>query len=129
PRLDVAAHEMDASAGDHGNEFVAAEIDGEALGIGDVALGGRGEIAQHGPVLRRDLAQVLGADQAGSSPHVLHNDVWAACHVPSNMPRKNTGLDVGRPTRVIVDEYRELLARVVALRAGPRGHKESGETR
>src|SRR5262249_446070 len=114
---------------DGGDEFVSAEIDSKALRIGDVALGGRREIAQHGPVLGCDLPKILGADQAGGSSHVLHDDVRAACDMPSNMTCKNTGLDIGRPTRVIVDEYSELLARVVALRAsvGDQRHKEGGE--
>src|SRR6478736_654686 len=62
----------DAGAGLVGDEFIAAEVDTEALGIVGVAPGGPGEIAERGAVLGGDLAEIAGPDHAAGAIHVLN---------------------------------------------------------
>src|SRR5262249_30252213 len=102
--LYVSSHEMDAAAWDHGDEFVSAEVDAEALGVGNKALGHGGQVAQHCAVFWRHFAEELGADQAGGAAHVLNDDVWVALDVATDVPREYAGLDVGRAAHIVVDE-------------------------
>ena len=96
-------------------ELVGVEIDAEALGIVGPAPGDAGEMAHHGAVLGRDLAEIGGADQPAGAVDVLHDDVGIAVDEPADMAREQPALDVGGPAGAVVDQHREPLALVERL--------------
>ena len=119
PGRDVGAHEMHRGAGLSRHELVGLEVDAKALGVERIHEGGAGEIARHGAVARRHLAEVLGADDAAGPLHVLDDDVGLAVDVAGEMLGEQAPLDVGRPAGGEIDQDREPLAlveRIVGMR-------------
>ena len=133
PGRDVGAHEVHRGAGLGRDELVGLEVDAEALGVERVHEGGAGEVARHGAVARRHLAEIFGADDAAGAFHVLNDDVGLALDVAREMLGEQAALDVGRPAGGEVDQDGEPLALVEgivgeSLRRGEREKAQNAMT-
>src|SRR3974390_2760218 len=82
-------------AGWVGDKLVLAEIDPPAVRITDIEPGRAAEIADYGAVLRRDLAQILGADQAAGTVHVLDDEAGLAVDMLDKIFGEQAAFDVG----------------------------------
>ena len=111
----VGAHVIDGGAGLVGDELVGLEIDAVLFRRGGVEPGGAGEIAEHGAVLGRDLADILIADQPARALHVLHDDRGLPLDMLADVAREQPALDVGRPAGGEVDQRGEALAFVEGI--------------
>src|SRR5262249_27347897 len=107
------------------------EVDAKALRIERIHEGGAGEVAGHGAVARRHLAQVLGPDNAAGAVHVLDDDIRRAVDVAGEVLGEQATLDVGRPAGCEVDQHGETLAGLEGIvgAGGPGGHRERGAKR
>ena len=114
-RRHVGAHVSDRGAALDGDEPIAFEIGIKARRIERVDEAGAGEIADHGAVLGRDRAEILGADHAAGAVHVLHQHARIAGDVPADVFGEQAAFDVGRPADGEVDQERQPLALVERL--------------
>ena len=112
---DVGAGEDDADARLVGEELECLERHAEFLRRHDLAPRRAGEIAHHGAVFGRDLAEVIGADHAAGAVHVLHDDAGLAGDVPDEMFGENPPLDIRRSAGGKVYDDVDALPFVVGL--------------
>ena len=131
PGGDVAARIVDGAAGLIGEKIIGAKIGAKALRIVGIAPGGAGEIAHHGAVLGRHLAQIAGPDHAAGTVHVLHDHGRPALDVIGQMLGEQPPLDIGRSPGREVDEHGQPLAFVVGIVGeGRRGeHRQRAQCR
>src|SRR5438067_12316873 len=111
-RQSVGADIIDGVAGLVSDELEAPQIDPVTFRVGDEFPGRAGEVTRHAAVARRNLAKIIGTDEAAGAVLVLDHDEWLALDMPAEIFRQEAALDVGGSTRREVDQERQALALV-----------------